>query len=135
MDPIVDISGLDKAAVLAALFNRAGAPLPGSAAMLHYTPAPMSVEEARAIIEKDLARPGNWTGIIFYGYLEGRCLKIDITGDTFNSWLYDREYGPGAAQRAIDELRGGYTSNPNMCLDCGRRYNPKRRRFMNWYDE
>jgi len=108
-DPIVDISGLDKAAVLATLYNRAGSPRPGSAAALHYTPMPMSIEQSRAIIEEDLAK---YDSGIHYDCLHGRCLKINITGDTMDSWLYDREYGEGAAQRAINELRGGYTSNP-----------------------
>ena len=107
----INISGLDKAAVLAALWNRANPPLRGSMAMLHYRPSPMSLDEASAIIEDRLS--GEYaTGLIRFDYLLGKSFKLDLTEDTVDAWLYDRDHGDGAAQRAIDELRGGFISNP-----------------------
>ena len=45
----MDISKLDKAEVLAALYNRAQ---PQGMGFLHYTPEDMTVEEAQVVLEK-----------------------------------------------------------------------------------
>ena len=45
---MVDISGLDKAEVLAALYNAAR---PRGVGLLRYDPTPMSTEEAREILQ------------------------------------------------------------------------------------
>ena len=84
----INLQDLDKAVVLAALFN---ASKPQGMGFLHYDPTPMSVEEAREEL-KDCA---------YFDYLQGRVMKIDLSGDTLDPWLYDRDNGDGAAEKAI----------------------------------
>lgn len=91
---MVDITGLDKAEVLAALFNASKqqrirrSDASGSSAM--------SLEDARLIVE---------SGRMDFEYLRGRVMNVDISKDSFNPGLYDRDVGPGAAAYAIDILR------------------------------
>lgn len=43
----------------------------------------------------------------YFDYLKGRVMKVDLSNDDcFEEWLYDRDNGNGAAQRAINQLRG-----------------------------
>lgn len=93
---MIDISDLDKAAVLAALYNRAR---PVGMGWLHYSPADMTLEQARALLAESV--PGFW----YFDYIWGRCLKIDLTGDTLNPRPFDREYGDGAAEEIIKGIR------------------------------
>ena len=112
-DDNVDISGLDKAAVLAALYNAAK---PMGMGFLHYDPAAMTLEEARGVLGTgdDHApffashsgsiggRPG-----LYFDYLKGRCMKVDLTGDTVCPGGFDRDYGEGALAGVIAKLREG----------------------------
>lgn len=91
---MVDISGLDKAEVLAALHSRSRAQGIG---VLHDR-GPLSVDECRAVIDA-------WNGgKLYFDYLRGRVMKVDISKDEFDPRLYDRDNGSGAAQEAIDAL-------------------------------
>ncbi len=63
------IQGLDKAAVLAALYNNARAQGMG---FLHYDAAPMTVEEARGYLNG---------GQTYFDYLKGRVMKVSLEGD------------------------------------------------------
>lgn len=90
---MVDISGLDKAEVLKALYDNT---IPLGMGILHWIPGPMDIEEARAIIA---------SGGTGFDYLHGRVMKVHIGGDEFDPWGYDRDNGDGAAQRVIDTLR------------------------------
>jgi len=94
----VSIKGLSKAAVLAALYNAAK---PQGLGFLHYDATAMTVREAEELLKK-----GN-----YFDYLKGRVMKIKIDGDELDSWLYDRDNGQGAAEKAIAALRE--TGNPN----------------------
>jgi hypothetical protein len=40
-----------------------------------------------------------------FDYIEGRSVKVDLSGDVFDPWLYDRDNGTGAAQQAVDSAR------------------------------
>lgn len=80
----VSIAGLDKAEVLMALYDRAR---PQGMGFLHYIPEPMTKEQAQELL------------------LQGRVMKVNLEGDSFDPWLYDRDNGTGAAQEVIDELR------------------------------
>jgi len=91
---MVDISGLDKAEVLAALFNASKQQGMGFADVTGATE--MSVQDARFIVE---------SGQTSFDYLRGRVMKVDISGDSFSPWLFDRDVGQGAASRAIEALR------------------------------
>jgi len=33
-------------------------------------------------------------------------MKVDLSGDVLKTWLYDRDNGQGAAERALRKLRG-----------------------------
>ena len=90
----MDITGLDKAEVLAALFNAAR---PQGKGLLKYDPKPMSADEARKLSPN--------AGYV--DYLQGRVMKIDISGDEVDTWLYNRDNGEGAAETAIMSLRSG----------------------------
>lgn len=88
----IDITGLDKAAVLAALYNRAQTQGMGA---LHYRAETMPVEEAREILGH----------VQRFDYLRGRVMKVDLSGDAFDPRLYDRDNGAGAAAEALRPLR------------------------------
>ena len=85
---MIDIEGLDKGAVLAALVNN-GSPI-GMGSM-HYRK--VTPEEARPLL---------------YGYIDyafGVPIKATLGTDEFDEWGYDRDQGDGAAARAIDSIR------------------------------
>lgn len=88
----IDLSGLDKAGVLAALYN---ASQPQGMGFLHYTPEAMSTEEARNLLETNTC----------FDYLKGRVMKINLSKDTLYPGLYDRDNGEGAAAAAIAPLQ------------------------------
>jgi len=62
---------------------------------LHYDPKPMSVDEARELLKRQT----------YFDYLKGRVMKVDLSGDTLETWLYDRDNGQGAAAEVINSLR------------------------------
>jgi hypothetical protein len=109
---MIDISGLNKEAVLAALYNNSR---PMGMGFIHYDPAPMTIEDARSIIHDrgddvhaqlgGKFRQGYGPDTYNFDYLKGRVLKVNLSGDAFNDELYDRDLGEGAAQRVIDKLR------------------------------
>lgn len=90
---VIDIGGLDKAAVLRALYTDAR---PQGMGFLHYDPKPMSVEEAQTLIEVQG---------LYFDYLKGRVMKVNLAGDKLDPRLYDRDNGSGAAKKVIDFLR------------------------------
>lgn len=95
MEETVDITGMDKAKVLAALYNRAQ---PLGMGHLHYKPGDMSVEQAEEI----LGRRGQYQRY-YYDYLIGRVMKVDIGGDSLAIAAYDRDNGEGAARDALQK--------------------------------
>ena len=88
---VIDISKLSKVQVLVALYN---ASQPFGTGLLHYDPAPMSEEEAADLLEQST----------YFDYVKGRVMKVDLSKNEFNPRLYDRDNGPGEAQRVIDAL-------------------------------
>ena len=94
----INIAGIDKAELLAALYNAA---VPVGLGVLHFTPEPMPTEQAAGLIkERDR---GN--GRIYFDYLGGRPLKVDVGGDEMRTDLYDRDQGHGAAEAVVAKLR------------------------------
>jgi hypothetical protein len=94
MEEQISILGLDKAEVLQALFN--ASKQQGMGFMDKTGAVPMSLDEARQELKSNT-----------YGrfdYLRGRVMKIDLSGDSFNPRLYDRDNGQGAAARALKPL-------------------------------
>jgi len=86
---MIDLKGRDKADVLAKLYN---ASRPLGMGFLHFDPKPMTTKEARTILDG---------GQTYFDYLKGRVMKVDLSKDTLDPWLYDRDNGQGAAERAI----------------------------------
>ena len=97
----LSLVGLNKAAVLAALYNMVR---PQGRGLDRYDPKPITVEEAQKIIDR--------RGLSF-DYLEGRVMKIDLSGDTVDVWLYDRDNGDGAASRLGDQAAGSRRARRN----------------------
>lgn len=108
MTDSIDITGLDKAALLAALFN-ASAPQGFGFLQAGNGPQVMSLEDAQAMIDSAPAPmiPGMIDErALEYDYVLGRPLKVNIRSDEFNPWGFDRDNGgPGSAQKVIDRLR------------------------------
>jgi len=88
----IDISHLDKAEVLAALYSGAG---PLGVGFMRFDEGAMSVEEAQAILDK---------GQTYFDYLKGRVMKIDLSSDMLDTKLYNRNNGVGAAENIIYRL-------------------------------
>ncbi len=102
---MVSIKGLSKAKVLAALYNNAK---PMGMGFLRAVPGNMTEEQAEKHLksgddhERDF---GMNTNKLYFDYLNGRCLKVDLSKDEFDPWGYDRDYGKGAAQKVIDSIK------------------------------
>lgn len=88
---MISLEGLDKAEVLAALYN---ASRPQGMGFVKYTPEPMTAEEARELLSQRT----------HFDYLKGRVMKVDLSQDTLNPWGYDRDNGQGAALEAISAI-------------------------------
>lgn len=96
----IDISGINKAKLLAALYNAAR---PQGMGWLHAKEADMTEAEAASLIaaQRD-------DGVAWFDYVHGRPLKIGFDGNTLlRADLYDRDApgGAGSVQRIVDSLR------------------------------
>lgn len=104
----VSIAGLDKAEVLAAAYNASQVQGMGHWNWGHTVNVKMTVEEARAMMDvgDDGTRMFGKQPTLRFDYLKGRPLKLDLTTDDVESWLYDRDNGgPGSFARVIAALR------------------------------
>lgn len=106
---MIDIKGLDKAEVLLALWN---ASRMQGMSFLGFS-GPLTLSKAVECVEQ--ARHTGMSGKeeIYFDYLNGKVMKIDIAPDEIDPRLYDRDNGEGAAQRAIDNLRLAKCFNEN----------------------
>lgn len=96
----VDISGLDKAELLAALYN--GSHQQGMGFLHARGSTGMTVEQAQAEIdERNALGPGR----LYFDYLHGRVLKVDLCGSALRTRLYNRDVGDGAAENIVAALR------------------------------
>ena len=86
---MIDMKGKDKAEVLAKLYN---ASRPVGMGFLHADGQDMTVAQARELLD---------AGQTYFDYLKGRVMKVDLSGDELDPWLYDRDNGQGAAAAAI----------------------------------
>jgi hypothetical protein len=87
----MNIKGINKAKVLAALYNNSK---PQGMGFLHYDSKPMTEEEAEALLKQTT----------YFDYLKGRVMKIDLSGDELQTRLYNRDNGEGAAERVISDI-------------------------------
>lgn len=88
----MNIEGLNKAEVLAVLYNRSK---PAGMGFMHYNPEPMTTEQAQEILD---------SGATSFDYLSGRVMKINLSGDEVDTWGFNRDNGEDAAENAIAEL-------------------------------
>jgi len=88
----INISNMNKAEVLAALYNNTK---PQGLGHLHYALKPMTIEEAQEFLDK---------GQTYFDYLKGRVMKIDLDSDELWPGKYDRDNGLGAAANALAKL-------------------------------
>lgn len=95
MSDSIDIKGLDKAEVLAALFN--ASKQQGMGFLDARGALPMTVNVARGVIQESRE--------LYFDYLFGRVMKVDLSTDELDPGLYDRDNGQGAAERALRSLR------------------------------
>jgi len=78
MSEKISLVGLSKAAVLAALYN---ASKPQGMGFLQFNPKPMNEEKASELLKQ----------ATYFDYLNGRGMKIDLSGDELDVWGYDRD--------------------------------------------
>lgn len=76
------------AKVLAALYNGSKAQGLG---FVQFDSKPMTEAEAATILTRQE----------HFDYLKGRVMKVDLSGDSFDPRLYDRDVGEGAAARLV----------------------------------
>jgi len=88
----MNISKLSKAKVLAALYN--GSKVQGMG-IFQAKPGAMSEAEAQKLLD---------SGQTYFDYLHGKVMKIDLSGDELETWLYNRDNGQGSAERIIESL-------------------------------
>jgi hypothetical protein len=92
MSTTIDITGMDKAEILAALYNGSR---PLGMGMLHFTPEDMGKNEAHELLNETTS----------FDYLKGRVMKISLKGDELYTGLYNRDNGEGAAERIIQRIK------------------------------
>lgn len=103
----VSIAGLDKAELFAALYNHAQ---PLGMGFMQYDPTVLTKEVAQKMMEggDDSARMFSGIGsrrVLYFDYVKGRPLKIDLSGDELETSLYNRDQGKDAAEKIIAKLR------------------------------
>ena len=108
MSETIDISKLDKAEVLAALYNSSRQQ---GAGFFHARgKSDMTVEEAREELSMGDDHAKNFPDRmkagreLYFDYLHGRVMKVDLSRDNLDPRLYDRDNGPGAAAIALSGL-------------------------------
>lgn len=92
----MNIAGLDKAAVLAALYN--GSRQQGLGYLRGAGYLPMTVDQAR----EEIAARGK---DLYFDYLHGRVMKVNLRGDEVATALYNRYNGDMTAEKIIENLR------------------------------
>lgn len=99
-DNALDISGIDRAALLAALHN--GTSCLGLGVLQDI--GSMSVETAQTHLA--IAERYQSNGIVWFDYVCGRPIKVGLAGDELiRADLYDRDAGQGSCQSIIDSLK------------------------------
>lgn len=88
------IEGLNKAEVLATLYNNAKVQGMG---IYQAEFKIMTTEEAKFILDQSSDK--------YFDYLKGRVMKIRIEGDDIDTRLYNRDNGEGEAERVINKLQ------------------------------
>jgi hypothetical protein len=88
---MINISQLSKAEVLASLYNNSKVQGMG---IFQAKGGAMTTEQAQSELDQCDSK--------YFDYLHGKVMKVDLSKDEFNPFLYDRDNGEGAAQKAIE---------------------------------
>lgn len=88
---IIDLKDKNKAKVLASLYNNAK---PQGMGFLQFDAAPMTEVEAEELLKQQT----------YFDYVKGRVLKVDLSGDSFDTWLYERDNGERSAERVLKDI-------------------------------
>lgn len=88
---VINIAGKNKALILAALYNNSK---PFGMGFIQYVPGDMTEEQATDLLKDDQK----------FDYLAGRVMKVNLSKDEFDSLLYDRDNGEGAAAAALESI-------------------------------
>jgi hypothetical protein len=120
MTTTVNIAGVDKGELLAELFNNSrtmGMGFIQAAA----GPDVMTADKGREIVAKTINREfahdtarmfGRADGRLYFDYLFGRPLKVDLSGDEVDAWGYDRDNGgDGSLARIVEKIRANHTAD------------------------
>lgn len=97
----LSIYGIDKARLLASLYNHAR--VQGYGNLQHDNQEQMHIGSALKIWNGMSER-----GATYFDYLQGRVMKVELGGDMFDPMLYDRDNGDGQARIAIARARQGF---------------------------
>ena len=95
----IDITGVDKALLLAGLFNSSKSP--GMGFFSKGANTEMTAEAAQNHINNQ----ERTTGKLKFDYLDGRYMKVDISGDELDPSQYDSVNGAGATRRVVDSIK------------------------------
>lgn len=100
---MVSIKGMDKAEVLLALWQ--ASQMQGMSFLGFLASGELTLEQAQKEIQERKHTGFDGKDSIYFDYLNGKVMKVDLGQDEFDPRLYDRDNGEGAAQRAIDNLK------------------------------
>ena len=97
MENEIDIICIDKAELLAGLYNKAQ---PQGRGFMRADADQMTREQAQEILTTNND----------FDYLKGRVMKVNLSSDTkLDARLYDRDNGGGTAQSVVDVIRAKNT--------------------------
>ncbi len=103
----VDTTGIDRAELLAALYDRAQ---PQGLGFMHFNPQPMTKGEAQELIRAFTRNHNPAEPECYFDYLRGRVMKIDVMPDLLDPWGYDRDNGAGAVAEVVAGLQAKATT-------------------------
>lgn len=98
---MVNIKGLDKAQVLLVLWNNSR--MQGRSSSGYK--GELTLRRAKELIEQHRHTGMKGEERIYFNYLNGKVIKIDLAPDVIDTRLYDRDNGEGAGENAIEKLR------------------------------
>lgn len=98
---MIDIKGIYKPRLLQELYNRSHQQ--GLGLLDPKGAVDMTIEEATSIVNLCLVHPDKWP--LTFDYLNGRVMKVNISGDEMDPFGYDRDNGEGAAESVVDFIR------------------------------
>lgn len=91
---MIDITGIDKATLVAELFNNSKPQ--GLGFFASGSKSPMTKVHAQQYLDR---------GQTYFDYLEGRVMKVNVSENTLNPAMYDRDNGAGSANRVVEAIK------------------------------